>query len=63
MDANDLPTDVEELQKLLMQTQTQVALLSSTVSEQEKKLAAKEQQIIELLKALRGKQRERIAPD
>jgi len=37
--------------------------LSSTVSEQQVKLVAKEQQILELLKALRGKQRERIDPD
>jgi transposase len=77
MDVNGLPTDVEELKKLLLQTQSslaqtqqQVATLSSTVDalsttvdDQAKKLAAKEQQIIELLKALRGKQRERIDPD
>jgi len=41
----------------------QVAELSTTVSEQADKLAAREQQILELLKALRGKQRERIDPD
>ncbi len=77
MDANDLPTDVEELKKLLFQTQSslaqtqqQVATLSSTVDalsttvdDQAQKLIAKEQQIIELLKSLRGKQRERIDPD
>lgn len=32
------------------------------MTEQEKKLVAKEQQILELIKALRGKQRERIDP-
>ena len=41
----------------------EAAELSSTVSEQQHKLAAKEQVILELLKALRGKQRERIDPD
>ena len=37
--------------------------LSSTVAAQQTKLAAQEQKILELLKALRGKQREHIDPD
>ncbi len=88
MDANELPTDIEQLKALFISTlavkekeltkaqrqatqaQRQAALaeqkasqLSATVTEQQAKLAAKEQQILELLKALRGKQRERIDPD
>ena len=76
MDGNPLPTDVETLKKLLLETQQQLATsreelatsqqqateLAATVSEQEEKLAAKEQQILELINALRGKQRERIDP-
>jgi len=54
---------VEELKALLLQARQQVSELSATVSEQKQKLVAKEQQILELLKALRGKQRERIDPD
>ena len=50
-----------EQQRLLAQ-QTAVEL-SCTIAEQQAKLAAQEQQILELLKALRGKQRERIDPD
>ena len=63
MDAGELPTDVEELKVLLLQARQQVVELSTTVSEQQQKLAAKDHQILELLKALRGKQRERIDPD
>ena len=63
MDANELPTDLEELKKLLLQTRQQVAEMSATITAQEKKLQQKEHQILELLKALRGKQRERIDPD
>ena len=63
MDASELPTDVEELKALLLQARQQVAELSTTVSQQQQKLVAKEHQIIELLKALRGKQRERVDPD
>lgn len=37
--------------------------LCDTVSVQRERLAAKDQQILELLKALRGKQRERVDPD
>lgn len=77
MDANQLPTDVEELKRMLLRTRSelmasrselatsrqQVTELSSTVIEQEKRLEQKEQQILQLLQALRGKQRERINPD
>lgn len=41
------------------QLNTTNTLLSQTVNTQRDKLAAKDQQILELLKALRGKQRER----
>ena len=37
--------------------------LAAAVTDQQLKLAAKEQQIVELLKALRGKQREHVDPD
>ena len=69
MDGKQLPTDVDVLKKLLLETQQQLATsqqqateLAATVSQQQEKLAAKEQQILELIKALRGKQRERIDP-
>jgi len=45
------------------QFEQQVNELSATVTAQEKKLAAKEHTIQELLQALRGKTRERIDPD
>lgn len=77
MDASELPTDVEELKATLAQKEQQLKQarlkanqfeqraieLSATVTAQEKKLAAKEQTIRELLQALRGKTRERIDPD
>lgn len=77
MDASELPTDVEQLKAMLVATlaekekahrkanqfQQQANELSATVTAQEKKLAAREQMIKELLSALRGKTRERIDPD
>ena len=95
MDAEELPTDVEQLKALFIATldrkerelneaQSSVALkerelrhvirktsvleqkaaeLSQTVAQQQKRLQAHEQTIEELLKALRGKTRERIDPD
>ncbi len=50
-------------EKEINQVKQQAAELSQTVEEQQQKLAAKEQQILELLKTLRGKSRERIDPD
>ena len=65
-----LPTDVATLQKLLLRTQQALELserkaeqLSTTVQEQHQKLEQANQQIVELLRALRGKQRERVDPD
>ena len=58
-----LPTDVAKLQALLLQTRRQVTELSATVQEQRGKLETAQQQITELLQALRGKQRERLDPD
>ena len=88
MDANELPTDVDELKALFVATlavkEKQLALakqeasvsrqsasiseqkvteLAATVTAQQTKLAANEQTILELIKALRGKQRERVDPD
>ena len=84
MDANQLPTDPDELRRLLLSAQQalgaseqalklkeqslaiaqeQNKLLASTISEQQQKLEQKEQMILELLRALRGKQRERVNPD
>lgn len=74
---DQLPTDVAELQALLRKSreevraqeralsiaQQQTVELSATVEEQRGKLAAAQQHIAELLRALRGKQRERIDPD
>ncbi len=47
----------------IAQAKQEAVELALTVAQQQAKLAAKEQQILELLKALRGKQRERIDPD
>ena len=70
MDDDQLPTDVAKLRSLLLrareetrQRERQVTELSATVEEQRGKLEAKQQQILELLRALRGKQRERLDPD
>ena len=77
MDADSLPNDIEQLKVLLRQTQAELALkesalalkeqvnveLTATVCHQQQTIAAKEQQILELLKALRGKQREHVDPD
>lgn len=63
MDERKLPTDVETLRALVAQLTSTNKELSSTVSIQRDKLAAKDQQILELLKALRGKQREHVDPD
>ena len=67
---DELPSDVDQLRAMLLAAREQVqqlssvnSELSSTVSEQQRKLEQKEQQIVELLRALRGKQRERINPD
>lgn len=60
---DSLPKDVAKLQALLLQSRQQVSELSTTVEEQRGKLETAQQQIVELLRALRGKQRERIDPD
>jgi transposase len=87
MKPEDVPTTVEELQTLLLQTsgelqrtkddaqqakenaqrqlklaEQKAAELSATVTEQSRKLQQQEQTILDLLAALRGKQRERIDP-
>ncbi len=68
--SDELPTSIDELQELLVVTQRRAELaerktieLSTTVAEQRTKLSKHERTIAELLKALRGKQRERIDPD
>ena len=74
---DELPNDVAKLQALLHRAREEVrqrdlALqvaehrateLSTTIEEQRGKLEAKQQQILDLLRALRGKQRERLDPD
>ncbi len=76
MRQEDLPTSVEELQRLLMESQSLVELerqrtavaeqqtveLTATIDKQKKQLDQFEFKIRELLQALRGKQRERIDP-
>ena len=73
----ELPTNAEELLAMLLETrralevaqreaevaQRETIELTATVQEQLQKLEKKDQQISELLRALRGKQRERIDPD
>lgn len=95
MDANELPSDIDQLKAMFITTlaqkeqqlqearlqatrleqqaiqfkqaatqfKQQAIELSVTVADQQKKLESKEQIIGELLKALRGKTRERIDPD
>lgn len=70
MTRKELPTNVEELQKLLLQAEQRLAVaeqqsaeLSVTVEEQLRKIEKQEQAILDLLAALRGKQRERIDPN
>jgi transposase len=55
--------ELEETRCQATQFEQQASELSATISEQRKKLQAHEQTIRELLKALRGKTRERIDPD
>ena len=69
MSQDDLPTNVEELQRLLMEALQRTAVaeqqsseLAATIDKQKRKLDQFELKIQELLKALRGKQRERIDP-
>jgi len=70
MNADHLPSDVEELRKLLLAThrrlelaERQTAELATTIDTQREQLEKKDRQILELLQALRGKQRERIDPN
>jgi transposase len=63
MDMKDLPTEVLELQRRLRIAQQQAAELSATVAVQQQTIQKQEQTILDLLAALRGKQRERIDPD
>ena len=67
---DELPNDVAKLKALLRErdralqlAERQAVELSATVEEQRGKLEAKQQQVVELLRALRGKQRERVDPD
>ena len=76
MRQEDLPTSVEELQRLLMEerqrtvvaeqrttvAKQQTVELTATIDKQKKQLDQFEFKIRELLQALRGKQRERIDP-
>ena len=70
MNADHLPSDVEELRKLLLAAHRRLELserqtveLATTIDTQREQLEKKDRQILELLQALRGKQRERIDPN
>ena len=63
MDTEELPTDVDALKAMVRELVACNTQLCETVNDQRDRLAAKDQQILELLKALRGKQRERVDPD
>lgn len=63
MDGNQLPTDVKELQSQLALLQREKAELVATIDQQREQLDQQQQKIAELIKSLRGKQRERIDPD
>jgi transposase len=76
MTQDELPTTVNELQRVILDThrrmeaaqravavaQQQATELASTIDTQRDQLEKKDRQILELLQALRGKQRERIDP-
>lgn len=77
MTTDGQPATVEELRQLLLTTQQQLAAaqretvvvrqqaveLTTTIDSQRQQIERKDRQILELLQALRGKQRERIDPD
>ena len=70
MHPEDLPSTVDELRELLLQTQRRAEVaerkanaLTATVDDQRREIEHKDQTILDLLQALRGKQRERIDPD
>lgn len=70
MNQDELPTTIEELREYALnarrqlQTVQQQALeLTATIASQKQRLEKSERTILELLQALRGKQRERIDPD
>jgi transposase len=56
-------SSLKQAQRESQLAKQQVIELSATISDQAKKIQAHEHKILELLKALRGKQRERINPD
>jgi len=65
-----MPTTLEEMHQLLLATRQQLQVaqqqsseLAATIDTQQQQLEQKDRQILELLQALRGKQRERIDPD
>jgi len=70
MTPNELPTSIEELQKLVLSLRREVVVtkqqaieLTSTVEAQKKRLEQSERTIKELLQALKGKKRERLDPN
>lgn len=70
MNRDELPSDVDQLRELVMELASSNDQLSAsndqlvaTVTKQQTKIEKQEHKIIELLAALRGKQRERIDPD
>jgi transposase len=77
MNAEHLPSTVKELRELLLATHQQVkdarraaaiaheqtTELATTIDTQREQLEKKDRQILELLQALRGKQRERVDPN
>ena len=77
MNAEHLPSTVKELRELLLTThqqvkdarraaaiaQEQTTELATTIDTQREQLEKKDRQILELLQALRGKQRERVDPN
>lgn len=70
MTQDELPTTVAELQALLLAThrdadnaRREAMELAQTVEHQREQIEKKDRQIVELLQALRGKQRERVDPN
>lgn len=63
MNKDELPNDPVALKELVVRLSASNEQLASTVDDQRKTIEKKDVEILELLRALRGKQRERLDPD
>ena len=63
MNKQQLPTDVDELQELVLKLHASNEQLSETVTRQREEIEKQQLKLAEMLQALRGHRRERIDPD